>query len=168
MSVTRCALLLCLALPLAACGGRDRPAPALAAPSAAETVAPRDAAARWSGDAARLTFGPPQTDDVRLALACVGSGGEVELSTPVRQSSAAPSITIRADADTRSSFLAAAAPSRTVDGVILTARTTVRDPVLRAFARYGRLGLVEGAAVQTLDATEAERGLLRAFFDACR
>jgi hypothetical protein len=123
---------------------------------------------RWSyladgGEAPRLAYGRPNSDDVILMMSCqpgsdlvnvsaVGlSGGEVVLASG------------RAE----SRFAGAKVDDALNDGGVLEARGKTSAPALEGFRKSGDLALLTQGERHSLAAESADRGGVRAFFKVC-
>ena len=115
-------------------------------------------------DAPRLAYGRPNSDDVVLMISCrpgqdqvavsaVGlSGGEIVLASGRAESRLAA---IRVD-------------DAMTGGGLLEARGKASAPALDGFRRSGDLALLTKGERHSLAAGSADRGRVKAFFEACR
>jgi hypothetical protein len=123
---------------------------------------------RWAylaegGEAPRLAYGRPNSDDVILMMSCqpghdlvnvsaVGlSGGELVLASG------------RAE----SRFAGAKVDDALNEGGLLEARGKTSAPALDAFRKSGDLALLTQGERHNLTADSADQGYVRAFFKAC-
>jgi hypothetical protein len=128
----------------------------------------QDAAAyRWSylADAQedpRLAYGRPNSDDVVLMMSCRPGRGEIDLS--------AVGLTERemvlASGRSETRFTTARIDDAMSEGLV-QARGAASAPALQAFRKSGDLALLTKGQRHSLKAVSADRGQVRAFFEAC-
>jgi hypothetical protein len=117
----------------------------LAGCASPQPAPPREPAMRWSlnaveGEGLKLTYGLPNTDDVRAMLTCQPGSNRVRISlSGPDQVIGNPAIVIRSGSAT--STIAATQFEDTGLGSRMEGMTTVRDPALLGFAASGRLTL---------------------------
>lgn len=117
------------------------------------------------GDQARLVYGLPESDDLRLALDCDRAAGRLELSA-LAPKGAKAELLLESGGETER-FAASAEPSQIDDGLFLTASASPRSPVFQSFARLGWMASWRNGQRQTMvgHAGAAERA--RRFLDFC-
>ncbi len=122
----------------------------------------------WSttsdGGRARLSYGLPNSDTVALAIECRPRSGRVTVTAPLQPGASRL-------------FLASGAAIREIAGrtepdpeaglTLVAAGAGVRDSVLAAFARTGRLLRVDPGGVTALTASADELARVRGFLDLC-
>jgi hypothetical protein len=115
----------------------------------------------WSasddGSAAKLAFGVPNSDVLVVMFSCAPRSGAVEVMMP---GAAGALVTLASD---HSSVRMRATPIGDVDGVM--GALPARDPVLRAFARSGRLRLE--SAGRAADLPAASPAMVQRYLAAC-
>jgi hypothetical protein len=127
-----------LALGAAACASVEPAAPTSPLPAAGAAPTPvegHDWFLHPDGDMARLVYGTPESDDMKLAFDCTRASGRLEVLTLAEQGAKAE-ILLESGGDTER-FSAESEPSQLDDGVILTARTATAEPVLQRFRALG-------------------------------
>lgn len=177
--MTRWTLILTGACLLAACGGppiSPQPTAPLGAKEAApepELSAPRPAPGldwhfQHDGAYGKLTYGPKDSDDVRLILTCSPKSGQVTVahSVAAAQAGTPPTLTL-VSGTAKAVWLATTRPSpQDAGSTELSATASTTDPVLRAFARRGWVTVVTGPQIEGL-APQPGTQAVRQFFDFC-
>lgn len=175
--MTRRMLILMGALMLSACGGAPKnappslpTAPVEAGPS--EAPAPRPAPGLdWffngDGGQGKLAYGPPNSDDVHLMLACRSNSGQITVarSVPTEKAGQPPRLTL-VSGTVRATWLATRATSPEPGHTDLTVTTSSADPVLQAFARRGWISVVTDGETEGL-APQPGNKAIREFFAYC-
>lgn len=128
-----------LVLAAAACAGVE-PTPPVTSPLPAPGGAPPPLEGHdWfyhpDGDAARLVYGTPESDDMKLGFDCGRASGRLEVVTLADQGANAE-IILESGGDTER-FPALSEPSELDDGVLLTAGASTTEPVFQRFRRLG-------------------------------
>lgn len=122
---------------------------------------------RWAylaegGDAPRLAYGRPDSDDVVLMMSCRPGGGEIDLSAV----GLSGGELVLASGRSESRFAAAKIDDAMIEG-LMEARGDVGAPALQGFRKSGDLMLLNRGERHSLAANSADRGQVRAFFTAC-
>lgn len=123
---------------------------------------------RWAylaegGDAPRLAYGRPDSDDVVLMMSCRPGGDQVDVS--------AVGLTggelVLASGRAESRFAAARVDDAMTQGSLLEASGQASAPALEGFRKSGDLALLARGERHSLAAGSDDRGNVRAFFEAC-
>jgi hypothetical protein len=128
-----------LALGAAACAG-VQPTPPVTSPLPIAGGAPSPIEGHdWfyhpDGDTARLVYGTPESDDLKLGFDCGRASGRLDIVT-LAEEGAKAEITLESGGDTER-FPAVSEPSQLDEGVLLTAGAPTTEPVLQRFRRLG-------------------------------
>ena len=128
-----------LALGAAACASVE-PAPPVSSPLPAPGGAPPPVEGHdWfyhpDGDMARLVYGTPESDDLKLGFECGRATARLDILT-LAEAGAKAEIVLESGGDT-GRFPAESEPSQLDDGVLLTAGASTAEPVLQRFRRLG-------------------------------
>ncbi|MET3664599.1 hypothetical protein [Caulobacter sp. 1776] len=123
---------------------------------------------RWAyladgGEAPRLAYGRPNSDDVVLMISCQPGRDRVNVSAVGLSGSEIVLASGRAE----SRFAAATVEDALSDGGLLEARGQASAPALEGFRKSGDLALLTKGERHSLAAESADRGYVRAFFKAC-
>lgn len=146
-----------------------------AAPSAAATLSqPAPVAGLdWfvvnTGGEAKLAFGRPNSDDVRLMMVCAKGSGKVTMSRTVAAADAGETPTLYlGSGSARGKWLASARPSADQAGhVDLTVKTSTTDPAIDAFQRNGWISAIQADGKTEGMAPHPGENAVRRFFDFC-
>ncbi|MGZ9114866.1 MAG: hypothetical protein ACXW3K_09615 [Brevundimonas sp.] len=116
-------------------------------------------------DAARLTYGLAESDDLRLGLDCTRASGRLALSG-VASGAAKPEFYIESGGAT-GRFPAQAEPSQLHDGVFLSAEAAAHAPVFQRFRRVGWLALWRDGTRQAYAPHPTSAPNIERFFAFC-
>jgi hypothetical protein len=175
--MTRRMSILIGALLLSACGGPPKNAPP-ALPAAPVETGPTEAPAPkpapgldWffngDGGQGKLAYGPPNSDDIHLMLACKAKSGQVTVARSVlTEHAGTPPRLSLASGTARGTWLATTATSPEAGHTDLTVTTSSADPVLQAFARHGWISVVTDGETEGL-APQPGNKAIREFFAYC-
>lgn len=117
-----------------------------------------------AGDAPRLAYGRPASDDVILMLACQPGADVVRISTL----GPADRQIVLASNRTESSFPTDLTSNGPVETSLLEAQGKMSAPALAAFQHTGNLAVLTNGERHRLDATRSDRSQVTAFFRSCR
>ncbi|WP_419317590.1 hypothetical protein ACN2C7_14050 [Caulobacter sp. ErkDOM-E] len=131
-----------------------------------ETVA--DSGYRWAflsdaGEAPRLAYGRPFTDDVILMLSCSPGADSVQISAVGLEGREI----VLASARIESRFTAEKAGSALVETGLLEARGQMSAPALAGFQHTGDLTILTNGDRHNLHARHEDEGQVKAFFRSC-
>lgn len=115
------------------------------------------------GDAPRLAYGRPSSDDVVLMLTCQPGADRMRLSA----AGMSGREIVLSSGRTQSRFPAKVADSALVETGLLEADGKTSAPALDGFKRTGQLAVVATGETHSLDATARDRGQVKAFFKTC-
>jgi hypothetical protein len=123
---------------------------------------------RWAyladaGEAPRLAYGRPASDDVVLMLSCSPGADSVRISAVGLNGR---EIVLASDR-TESRFPAAKAESELVESGLLEARGKMSAPALAGFQLTGELAVLTQGERHNLDVAREDRGQVKAFFRSC-
>ncbi len=117
------------------------------------------------GDQARLVYGLPESDDLKLALDCDRAAGRLELSA-LAPKGAKPELFLESGGETER-FVASAEPSQIDEGLFLTASASPRSPVFQRFARLGWMASWRNGERQMMAGHPGAAERARRFLDFC-
>lgn len=123
---------------------------------------------RWAyladgSEAPRLAYGRPNSDDVVLMISCRPGQDQVNLSAV----GLSGGEIVLASGRTESRFAAAKVDDALSQTGLLEARGKTSAPALDGFRRSGDLALLTQGERHSLAAESADRGNVKAFFEAC-
>jgi hypothetical protein len=120
------------------------PTPAPPEPTPAASAAPLPTEGHdWlfsaDDDIARLAYGVPESDGLKLGFDCRRASGQLEI-VAIAAKGAKAEISVESGGETER-FPARSEPSQLDDGVLLTADASTADPVFQRFRRVGWMAL---------------------------
>lgn len=127
-----------------------------------------DSGYRWAflrdpGEAPRLAYGRPFSDDVILMLSCSPGADSVRISAVGLNGREI----ILASNRTESRYPAQRAESALVENGLLEARGQMSSPALAAFQHTGDLTVLTNGERHNLHASREDEGQVKAFFRSC-
>jgi hypothetical protein len=114
------------------------------------------------GEGPKLAYGRPDSDDVVMMMACAPRAPALTLTA-----TGLPGGEIALASGRTVTRLKARPVAGDMNDGVLEARTSIDASALSAFRRTGALDLLVADERHSLDAAQAERGEVKAFFKAC-
>ncbi len=115
-------------------------------------------------DEAKLAYGAPNTDDLRLGLECVRGSGQVTIT---RNALAGEPARFQLESGGETETVAAVAEETPVEGQFLMAELDVKHPVFQRFRQTGWIAQWLGDRRQMMTPQPASRPKIEAFFAHC-
>jgi hypothetical protein len=141
------------------------PEPPPAAGGAPAPTAGHDWLFSADDDTARLAYGVPESDGLKLGFDCRRSSGRLEIVT-LGPEGAKAEIFVESGGETRR-FAARSEPSQLDDGVLLTADASTAEPVFQRFRRLGWMALWRDGVREAYAPQPGSGGVIEDFFAFC-
>lgn len=116
-------------------------------------------------ETARLAYGVPESDDLKLGFDCRRTSGRLEIVT-LAEEGAKAEILVESGGETER-YAARSEPSQLDDGVILTADASTAEPVFQRFRRVGWMALWRGDERETYAPHPPSLPHIERFFAFC-
>jgi hypothetical protein len=118
---------------------------------------------------AKLAYGAPNSDDVRMMMTCAKGSGKLSVTrTVTAQEAGTPPILALASGSARGRWLATAAPADDQAGrTQLTIALTTSEPMMEAFQRNGWIEAMNADGKKVGMAPQTGDTAIRRFFDFC-
>ncbi|MBI2260636.1 MAG: hypothetical protein HYU62_03115 [Caulobacterales bacterium] len=114
---------------------------------------------------ARLAYGVPESDDLKLGFDCRRGSGRLEI-VALGEKGAKAEISVESGGETER-FPARSEPSQLNDGVILTADASTAEPVFQRFRRVGWMALWRDGEREAYAPQPESAGGIEGFFAFC-
>ena len=154
-----------LALGAAACATVEAPPLPPASSGAPLPVEGHDWMFSADEDTARLAYGVPESDDLKLGFDCRRTSGRLEIVTLAAEG-AKTEILVESGGETER-YAARSEPSQLDDGVILTADASTAEPVFQRFRRVGWMALWRDGEREAYAPHSESRPHVESFFAFC-